>query len=111
MLYEVSNRGGKGMLGFFNHAAGSLDPATPADMGDGFLMAQGFTLLWVGWQFDPPRRQGWSASIRRRRSRATRRSAAWSQRLRRHRASPIIRSPIAITPPTPSSIRARPTTC
>ena len=58
VLYEVSNRGGKGMLGFFNHAAGSLDPATPADMGDGFLMAQGFTLLWVGWQFDPPQRPG-----------------------------------------------------
>ena len=23
-------------------------------MGDGFLMRQGFTLLWVGWQFDVP---------------------------------------------------------
>jgi hypothetical protein len=58
VLYEVSNRGGKGMLGFFNHAAGSLDPASPAEMGDGFLMAQGYTLLWVGWQFDPPQRPG-----------------------------------------------------
>ncbi len=27
-------------------------------MGDGFLMPQGFTLLWVGWQFDPPQREG-----------------------------------------------------
>jgi hypothetical protein len=58
VLYEVSNRGGKGMLGFFNHATGSLDPASPADVGDGFLMRQGFTLLWVGWQFDPPKRAG-----------------------------------------------------
>jgi hypothetical protein len=58
VLYEVSNRGGKGMLGFFNHAFGSLDPSTPADMGDGFLMRQGFTLLWVGWQFDVPQRPG-----------------------------------------------------
>src|SRR5437870_11922967 len=58
VLYEVSNRGGKGMLGFFNHAAGSLDPNTPSEMGDGFLMKQGFTLLWVGWQFDPPARSG-----------------------------------------------------
>jgi hypothetical protein len=58
VLYEVSNRGGKGMLGFFNHAAGSVDPASAADMGDGFLMKQGFTLLWVGWQFDPPKRPG-----------------------------------------------------
>jgi len=58
VLYEVSNRGGKGMLGFFNHASGSLDPANPNDVGDGFLMRQGFTLLWVGWQFDVPQRQG-----------------------------------------------------
>jgi hypothetical protein len=58
VLYEVSNRGGKGMLGFFNHAAGSSDPATAAQMGDGFLMNQGFTLLWVGWQFDVPTRPG-----------------------------------------------------
>ena len=58
VLYEVSNRGGKGMLGFFNHAAGSADPATPAEMGDGFLMKQGFSLLWVGWQFDVPQRPG-----------------------------------------------------
>ncbi len=36
----------------------SLDPATDAHMGDGFLMKQGFTLLWVGWQFDPPMRDG-----------------------------------------------------
>ena len=58
MLYEVSNRGGKGMLAFYNQAAGSLDPTTDAQMGDGFLMTQGFTLLWVGWQFDPPHREG-----------------------------------------------------
>src|SRR5438128_4732989 len=58
VLYEVSNRGGKGMLGFFNHGTGSLDPASAADVGDGFLMKQGFTLLWVGWQFDPPKRAG-----------------------------------------------------
>ena len=58
MLYEVSNRGGKGMLGFYNHATGSLNPSSDAEMGDGFLMKQGFTLLWVGWQFDPPAREG-----------------------------------------------------
>ena len=58
VLFEVSNRGGKGMLGFFNHAAGSLDPASTEQFGDGFLLRQGFTLLWVGWQFDPPKRDG-----------------------------------------------------
>ncbi len=41
LLYEVSNRGGKGMLAFYNHAAGSLDPASDAEMGDGFLMHAG----------------------------------------------------------------------
>ena len=58
LLYEVSNRGGKGMLAFYNRASGSLDPASDEQMGDGFLMRQGFTLLWVGWQFDPPEREG-----------------------------------------------------
>jgi Alpha/beta hydrolase domain len=58
VLYEVSNRGNKGMLGFFNLASNSLDPQTAADLGNGFLLEQGFTLLWVGWQFDAPKRDG-----------------------------------------------------
>ena len=58
VLYEVSNRGGKGMLRYFNRGQGSIDPETEAHMGDGFLMRNGFTLLWLGWQFDPPVRDG-----------------------------------------------------
>src|SRR5205823_4707711 len=58
VLYEVSNRGGKGMLGFFDHASGGADPVTAEQMGDGFLLKQGFSLLWVGWQFDVPKRAG-----------------------------------------------------
>ena len=58
VLYEVSNRGGKGMLRYFNRGQGSIDPETEAHMGDGFLMRNGFTLLWLGWQFDPPARDG-----------------------------------------------------
>ena len=58
VLYEVSNRGGKGMLGYFNNAAGSRDPQTAAEMGDGFLLENGFSLLWLGWQFDVPVRDG-----------------------------------------------------
>lgn len=58
VLYEVSNRGGKGMIGFFNFGGGGVDPQTAAHFGDGFLLEQGFTLLWVGWQFDVPRRDG-----------------------------------------------------
>jgi hypothetical protein len=58
LLYEVSNRGGKGMVAFFNRGAGGLDPTTKEQFGDGFLLDRGFTLLWVGWQFDPPMREG-----------------------------------------------------
>eukprot|EP01031_Cornospumella_fuschlensis_P016887 gene16887-biopygen14244 len=52
-LVEVSNRGGKGLLSGFNRGAKS-DPATDADLGDNFLLRQGFTLVWVGWEFDVP---------------------------------------------------------
>jgi hypothetical protein len=54
VLLEVPNRGGKAMLRFFNRGRGSSDPSTEAEMGDGFLMRHGFTLVWVGWQFDTP---------------------------------------------------------
>ncbi len=56
VLYEVSNRGGKGMLSYYNNAVRSRDPRTAEDMGDGFLLEGGFTLLWLGWQFDVPHR-------------------------------------------------------
>ena len=58
VLLEVGNRGGKGMLRFFNGAEGSADPQTLAHMGDGFLQRNGFTLLWVGWQWDTPEVEG-----------------------------------------------------
>ena len=43
-------------------AAAPHDPATDADLGDGFLMQRGFTLVWVGWEFDV-RRQGGAMGI------------------------------------------------
>src|SRR6266849_2577363 len=58
LFYEVGNRGGKGMLSTFQKAAGSPDPTTDAEFGDGALMRQGFTLLWMGWQWDVPERPG-----------------------------------------------------
>jgi hypothetical protein len=54
LLFEVANRGRKGMLSMLAHGSASLDPTTPDELGDGFLLDQGFTLLWVGWQFDVP---------------------------------------------------------
>jgi hypothetical protein len=54
LLFEVSNRGRKGILPMMNQAAASLDPSQARELGDGFLLKQGFSLLWVGWQLDPP---------------------------------------------------------
>jgi hypothetical protein len=54
LLFEVANRGRKGALPMLSRAAASLDPTEPRELGDGFLLEQGFSLLWVGWQFDPP---------------------------------------------------------
>jgi hypothetical protein len=52
LLFEISNRGGKGLLTVFNDAAGAVDPTTPAHFGNGSLMREGYTLVWVGWEFD-----------------------------------------------------------
>ena len=49
ILYDVNNRGNKLALGFFNYAAGSNDPTTPAHAGDGFLFRRGYTVVWCGW--------------------------------------------------------------
>ncbi len=57
-LFDVLNRGRKNILRDFNHAPQVPDPTAEADFGDGFLMRQGYTLIWVGWQFDIPRRGG-----------------------------------------------------
>jgi hypothetical protein len=52
VLFEVSNRGRKSLLSTFNLARGSLDPRTEEEFGDRFLLDQGFTLAWLGWQAD-----------------------------------------------------------
>lgn len=50
VFYEFSNRGGRGLLGF-NYGTGT-DMTTPEYAGDGFLMREGYTLVWSGWQGD-----------------------------------------------------------
>ncbi len=52
LLLEISNRGGKSILSIVNGGRGSRDPATAEEFGDGFLLNQGYTVAWVGWQFD-----------------------------------------------------------
>lgn len=56
---EVSNRGGKASLRYFNQAtAGGWDPVDEEQLGDGLLMRQGLTVIWVGWQWDVPEGEG-----------------------------------------------------
>ncbi len=57
LLVEAPNRGGMGMLPLYNRGRASLNPALAADFGDGFLMREGYTLAWVGWQHDVPERE------------------------------------------------------
>lgn len=52
-LVDVLNRGRKVALNFNSaRGPGATDPKTDADLGDQFLMKQGYTLVWVGWEFD-----------------------------------------------------------
>src|SRR5687767_13687365 len=54
LFYEAGNRGTKRILSTFQNAANAADPTTAAEFGDGALMRQGFSLLWMGWQWDVP---------------------------------------------------------
>ena len=56
-LVEVVNRGRKLTLAGFDRG-GTMDPASGADLGDRYLLRLGFTLVWVGWEFDVDRRDG-----------------------------------------------------
>lgn len=58
VIVDVANRGNKLLLDFFHGAVRAADPQLPEHFGDGFLMERGYTLLWVGWQFDVPQREG-----------------------------------------------------
>jgi Alpha/beta hydrolase domain len=49
VLFEVSNRGGKGIL----HIVNGYNPSGPeGEYGDGFLLREGYTVAWIGWEFD-----------------------------------------------------------
>ncbi len=52
LLYDVVNRGAKRALQFFNDATHSNEPHSQAHAGNGFLMRQGYTVVWSGWQGD-----------------------------------------------------------
>jgi hypothetical protein len=57
-LIDVVNRGNRTLLRSFNRASGAADLAAQAAYGDGFLLQRGFTIVWVGWEFDVVPRPG-----------------------------------------------------
>jgi len=52
IFFDAPNRGGKRILAFLNDAPEANDPATLEHAGNGFLMRQGYTVVWCGWQGD-----------------------------------------------------------
>ena len=53
LLLDVPNRGRELLLKAMNSAPDS-PPGVPPHPGDGFLMRQGYTVVWCGWQHDVP---------------------------------------------------------
>ena len=49
-LIEIVNRGNGGAFRMFDLTGAQTEP-----LGDRFLLDQGFTVVWLGWQFDVPR--------------------------------------------------------
>jgi hypothetical protein len=52
LLFEAGSAAGPAMLSVFNDATNALLPVSSAEAGNGFLMDQGYSLLWVGWNWD-----------------------------------------------------------
>ena len=50
-LLDIVNRGNRTVLTGFNRASGNA-------IGDPLLMRMGYTVVWVGWEFDVPQRAG-----------------------------------------------------
>jgi hypothetical protein len=56
LLFEVVNRGRKLLPGWVGDTDGpsAIRLETAEDAGNGFLLRQGYTLVWAGWQADAP---------------------------------------------------------
>ena len=81
VLFEVSNRGGKGILHIVNGVTSS-DPK--AEFGDGFLMRQGYTVAWVGWEADLAETRRPPSPFCSRRSRSGWKNNSWPGAFRLH---------------------------
>jgi len=58
-LLVVPNRGMLGAVPFSLDAAPAMGPTEDPDPGDGFLLEEGWTIAWCGWQWDVRREKGW----------------------------------------------------
>jgi Alpha/beta hydrolase domain len=57
LLFDILNRGRGPVLRNLNSAPDVL-PTEPLNPGSGFLMRQGYTIAWCGWQHDVPEAPG-----------------------------------------------------
>src|SRR5262249_51898599 len=57
LLFDVPNRGNRLALGTFNGVPRPMNPAAPADVGNGVLMRHGYT-VWCGGEHHVPRSGG-----------------------------------------------------
>ena len=58
LVYDVTNRGRKVILGRLDEAGGNADtnnPKTAQDVGLGFTLGRGYSLVWSGWDLGAPR--------------------------------------------------------
>lgn len=61
LVYDVTNRGRKVILGRLDEAGGNADtnnPRSAQDVGMGFTLGRGWSLVWSGWDADAPRANG-----------------------------------------------------
>jgi len=59
IFYDAPNRGSKRILMFINDAPENNNPSSLQDAGNGFLMRQGYTIVWSGWQGDLTPTEHW----------------------------------------------------
>jgi len=57
-IFDVVNRGRPTVLEYLNRGDRLAKPGTAEYIGDDFLLKQGTTVIWLGWQHDLPAGQG-----------------------------------------------------
>jgi len=52
IFYAINNRGNQQAISYFNYGPGGNNPLTAANVGDGFLMRLGYTIVDAAWEGD-----------------------------------------------------------